>query len=369
MLREFERHLRLERGRSENTLRAYLRDVGSLAQAVWPEGMPPFRPAALDRLDLEGLRGWLAADAQAGASPATLARHAAAARTFCAWARREGLLSVDPSARLRAPKRQQHLPPVLRQQQVTRLLDGARAGGVPTDAPSRARAADPAGGLPPAGREPGAARPAGTAPRNAVPNAAALKAAQLNPAAPAGTPTPGGASQEEPREAALRLRDAAALELLYASGVRVGELVGLDVDDVDLHRRTVRVLGKGNKERVVPFGLPAANALQDWMSQGRPVLWAPAAGPALFTGVRGARWGSRQARETVDRALEALGDTSARGPHTLRHTAATHLLDGGADLRSVQELLGHSSLATTQLYTHVSVERLRDGYRRAHPRA
>lgn len=206
-------------------------------------------------------------------------------------------------------------------------------------------------------------------PSNAVPNAAALKAAQTNPAAPVGTPTPGGASPEEPREAALRLRDAAALELLYASGVRVGELVGLDVDDVDLHRRTVRVLGKGNKERVVPFGLPAANALQDWMSQGRPVLWEPAAGPALFTGVRGARWGSRQARETVDRALEALGDTSARGPHTLRHTAATHLLDGGADLRSVQELLGHSSLATTQLYTHVSVERLREGYRRAHPRA
>ncbi len=353
VLHEFERHLRLERGRSENTVRAYLRDVGSLAAAVWPEGMPPFGPATLARLDLEGLRAWLAVDAQAGASPATLARHAAAARTFCAWARREGLLSVDPSARLRAPKRQQHLPAVLRQQQVTRLLDGARTGGTGTD--TGASTGTPAG--------PAAAPAAGrAAPRDAT----------EPPPTTAGTdgPRPGsGAHDEEPRAAALRLRDAAALELLYASGVRVGELVGLDVDDLDLHRRTVRVLGKGNKERVVPFGAPAAAAIEAWLRTGRQALWSPAAGPALFTGVRGARWGSRQARDMVDKALEALGDTSARGPHALRHTAATHLLDGGADLRSVQELLGHSSLATTQLYTHVSVERLREGYRRAHPRA
>lgn len=163
-------------------------------------------------------------------------------------------------------------------------------------------------------------------------------------------------------------RDLAVVELLYASGTRVGELVGLDVDDVDLGRRVLRVLGKGNKERSVPFGIPAEAALRRWLAlRGR--LVTPESGPALFLGRRGGRLGQRQAREIVDRALRGLGDTSASGPHALRHTAATHLLDGGADLRSVQEILGHASLATTQLYTHVSVERLRASYQASHPRA
>ncbi|GAB3284662.1 tyrosine recombinase XerC [Sinomonas notoginsengisoli] len=167
---------------------------------------------------------------------------------------------------------------------------------------------------------------------------------------------------------AVAVRDLALIEVLYATGVRVGELVGLDVDDVDFERRTLRVLGKGDKERTVPFGAPAGEALTEWLS-ARVALANAHSGAALFLGRRGARLGQRQAREVVDRALRGLGDTSARGPHTLRHTAATHLLDGGADLRSVQELLGHASLATTQLYTHVSVERLRASYIAAHPRA
>ena len=166
----------------------------------------------------------------------------------------------------------------------------------------------------------------------------------------------------------VAVRDWALAELLYATGIRVSELVGLDIDDVDLYARTVRVLGKGNKQRTVPFGVPAANAVVRWLG-ARSALVTQDSGSALFLGRRGGRLGQRQARETIDAALKSLGDTAASGPHALRHTAATHLLDGGADLRSVQELLGHSSLATTQLYTHVSVERLRSSYIQAHPRA
>jgi integrase/recombinase XerC len=167
----------------------------------------------------------------------------------------------------------------------------------------------------------------------------------------------------------VNLRDHALLELLYATGIRVGELVGLDVDDVDRERRVVRVLGKGRKERTVPYGLPAAEALDAWLRAGRPALAGAAAGPALFVGVRGARLDQRAARTVVHRRLRAVPGAPDLGPHGLRHTAATHLLEGGADLRSVQELLGHASLGTTQIYTHVSVERLRKAYQQAHPRA
>ncbi|WP_104178862.1 tyrosine recombinase XerC [Arthrobacter sp. B0490] len=165
------------------------------------------------------------------------------------------------------------------------------------------------------------------------------------------------------------LQRRAMVEVLYGTGVRVGELVGLDVDDIDTERRTLLVLGKGSKERTVPYGVPAAHAIDDWLRRGRPRWLTEKSGPALFLGRRGGRIDQRAVRTQVREALEALGDTAARGPHALRHTAATHLLDGGADLRAVQELLGHSSLATTQLYTHVSVDRLRRSYEQAHPRA
>jgi integrase/recombinase XerC len=168
---------------------------------------------------------------------------------------------------------------------------------------------------------------------------------------------------------ATGLRDVAMLELLYATGVRVGELVGLDVDDVDRSRNVVRVFGKGRKERTVPFGNPAAAAVDAWLQKGRPQLVAPGAGAALFVGTRGSRIDQRAVRTLVHRRIADVPGAPDIGPHGLRHTAATHLLEGGADLRSVQELLGHASLATTQLYTHVSTDRLRQAYRQAHPRA
>lgn len=165
------------------------------------------------------------------------------------------------------------------------------------------------------------------------------------------------------------LRDRAALELLYATGIRVGELCGLDIDDVDTGRRVVRVLGKGGKERAVPYGVPAQRALDAWLTAGRP-RWASArSGPALLLGARGGRVDPRTVRAVVHRRLAGVPGAPDLGPHGLRHSAATHLLEGGADLRTVQELLGHATLATTQIYTHVSIERLRTSYERAHPRA
>lgn len=318
----FARHLRYERGRSEHTIRAYTSDVTALCEHAGLE-FEADKADALRRITIAELRAWLAQAAHDGRAPATLARQAASARTFLAWALREGLIESDPSNRLKAPKRNKHLPQVLRNQQAERLLSHS-------------------------------AQPVDSAP-------------------------------EAPQQRAVRLRNQAALELLYASGIRVSELEGLNLEDIDLDQRTAKVLGKGNKERVVPFGVPAEAAIREWLNDGRPHLLKASAQAtsateknnnqgnaleeALFLGVRGGRWGSRQIREAVNTELEKLGDTSARGPHALRHSAATHLLDGGADLRSVQELLGHSSLATTQLYTHVSVERLRTAYQQGHPRA
>ena len=165
------------------------------------------------------------------------------------------------------------------------------------------------------------------------------------------------------------LRDVAMLELLYATGVRVGELVGLDVDDLDGERQVLRVLGKGRKERTVPYGRPAAAAVDRWLALGRPALLVEGAGGALFLGARGRRIDQRAVRTLVHRRIAEVPGAPDLGPHGLRHTAATHLLEGGADLRSVQELLGHASLATTQLYTHVTTDRLRKAYQQAHPRA
>jgi integrase/recombinase XerC len=174
-----------------------------------------------------------------------------------------------------------------------------------------------------------------------------------------------GAQQGDP----LALRDCLIVELLYATGIRVSELCGLDVDDVDNGRRLVRVLGKGNKQRTVPFGEPAQAALEVWLADGRPALATSASAAALLLGARGRRLDQRQARTVVHQTIAAVDGAPDIGPHGLRHSAATHLLEGGADLRVVQELLGHSSLATTQLYTHVSVARLRAVHDQAHPRA
>jgi integrase/recombinase XerC len=169
---------------------------------------------------------------------------------------------------------------------------------------------------------------------------------------------------------AVAVRDLAIVELLYASAIRVSELVGVRASDIDRSRLTVRVLGKGSKERVVPFGVPAARALDTYLSDARPVLLDGRADPgAMFLGARGAPMSTRTVYELVAILLNEVPGSGPSGPHALRHTAATHLLDGGADLRAVQELLGHASLSTTQIYTHVSAERLKQTYATAHPRA
>lgn len=290
---EFARYLAAERNRSVHTVRAYVGDLVSLLDHGVRMGATD--PAGLD---LTVLRSWLARLRSTGAARTTLARRAAAARTFTAWACREGLAAVDAGARLASPRPHRELPAVLRADQAESLMRGPQAGGN-----------DP-----------------------------------------------------------VAVRDRLLLELLYATGVRVGELCGLNVADVDRSRRLLRVLGKGAKERSVPFGVPAERALDEWLRFGRPVLAGPASGDALLVGAKGGRLRTAVARRVVAEYARAAG-LPPTSPHGLRHSAATHLLEGGADLRSVQEMLGHSSLSSTQIYTHVSVERLRAAYRQAHPRA
>jgi integrase/recombinase XerC len=170
-------------------------------------------------------------------------------------------------------------------------------------------------------------------------------------------------------EGPLAIRDLAIVEVLYGSGIRVSELTGLNMEDIDRERNTLRVIGKGNKERIVPIGLPAIHAIENWIKQGRSKILNEVSERALFLGSRGKRIDQRVVREIVYEATQALGGNKRLGPHALRHSAATHLLEGGADLRTVQEILGHSSLSTTQIYTHVSEERIKKAYDQAHPRA
>lgn len=174
-----------------------------------------------------------------------------------------------------------------------------------------------------------------------------------------------GAAEGDP----IALRDRLVVELLYSCGIRVAELCGLDVDDIDTDRRLLRVVGKGDRERAVPYGPPADRALRAWLDGGRPALATARSGPALLVGARGGRLDPRTARRIVNEVTAATPGAPRVSPHALRHSSATHLLEGGADLRHVQELLGHSTPATTQIYTHVSADRLRSAYRGAHPRA
>lgn len=294
----YERHLGLERGLSPHTVRAYVGDVVSLLSELPDE---PTAEGPLGLLDLNVLRGWLAGLLSAGASRSTLARRSAAARTFTAWACRQGLIAVDPGPRLVAPRARRTLPAVLRPDQAAAALEAADSGAAEGDS--------------------------------------------------------------------VALRDQAVLELLYATGIRVSELCGLDLDGVDYSRRVIRVLGKGQRERTVPFGVPAERALWRWQFQGRLRLVGPRSTAAFFLGARGGRLDPRTARRVVHDAVGSVPGAADMGPHGLRHSAATHLLEGGADLRSVQELLGHATLATTQLYTHVTVERLRAIHDRTHPRS
>ncbi|MCY7325539.1 MAG: tyrosine recombinase XerC [Microbacteriaceae bacterium] len=334
-LEDFAAHLAVERGFSAHTVRAYRSDLSGFVAFAAARGVNS--PA---EVTLELLRDWLWLGSQASVSKATLARRSAAARGFTAWLARNGSAPVDAATRLRAPKPDRHLPRVLTRDQIDAVLASLAA---------RVRSGD-----------------------------------------------------------ANSLRDVAVVELLYASALRVSEVTGLDVGDVDLGSLTVRVMGKGAKERVVPFGVPARRAIEAWLDEGRHRLLADAAQraergdsvgraesagraesepagpdgraelttrgapvehPALFLGPRGGRLGTRTVYRLVAELLDGLPGSGPAGPHTLRHTAATHLLDGGADLRAVQEMLGHASLGTTQIYTHVSTERLTASYRSAHPRA
>lgn len=318
VLEEFARYLALERGRSAHTVRAYRREAADLLAHLRDR-----ERIELPELDVAALRSWLAVRAETGAAPSTLARSAAAARTFTSWLAASGKIPHDVGGRLRAPKRGRHLPVVLSGEQAGELMDAVHQARTASAPPSPGEVPDP---------------------------------------------DAGGSDAQQ----ALLLRDAAVLELLYSSGLRVSELVSLDRNGIDPAQRTVRVRGKGDKERIVPVGIPALDAVQRWQSLGRPVLAAadPArAGDALFLGARGGRLGDRAVRRVIRRWAVEAGIPKDVTPHTLRHSAATHLVEGGADLRSVQDFLGHSSLATTQIYTHVSAERLRRTLEQAHPRA
>ena len=258
-----------------------------------------------DQVTLRDLRTWLANQHATGADRSTLQRRAAAVRTFFAWAEHTGRITADPARGLRSPKVDRRLPPTLEIDHARKMLDDLAAAA---------------------------------------------------------------AAAEEPAERAAALRDSAILEVLYSTGIRVSELCGLDLSDQDTERELLRVLGKGGKQRVVPLGGPARRSLDAWLGV-RELLAAPGVGSAVFVGDRGGRIDPRVVRRIVHRALARIPEAPDLGPHGLRHAMATHLLEGGADLRSVQELLGHSSLATTQLYTHVTTERLRKAYQQAHPRA
>lgn len=310
---DFVGQLATLRGFSENTARSYRSDLASLTEFARRRGV-----TTIDAVDLDLLRDWLWSASNSGLAKSTLARRTAAARSLTAWSTRTGLTRADAASRLRAPKSDQHLPRVLTRGQIDGILDSLAA---------LAASGDP-----------------------------------------------------------VAQRNVAIVELLYASALRVSELVGLDLDRVDLERLTVRVTGKGSKERVVPFGVPAKAAIAAYLDRARPLLLTGSvtasqpttadegrprveAATAVFLGARGKRIGSRTVYDLVAGLLSEIPGSGPSGPHTLRHTAATHLLDGGADLRAVQELLGHASLGTTQIYTHVSMERLKESYRTAHPRA
>lgn len=291
-----------EYGYSEHTLRSYRRDLRTFTEFAEEQGS-----SEISQLDLELLRAWLWERQQQGLAAATIARNVATLKSFGGWLELRQHVPGNPASRLRTPKVPKHLPRVLTQEQITRVLERAE---------QRAAASTP----------------------------------------------------EE-------VRDHAVLELLYSSALRVSELTTLRLDGVNQHERSVRVLGKGNKERVVPLGAPAARALERYLAAARPQLLSRTASPethaeACFIGNRGGQpLTSSAVYRLVSRELASEPGGGPSGPHTLRHTAATHLLDGGADLRVVQELLGHSSLSSTQVYTHVSMERLAAAYKQAHPRA
>ncbi|MCX7819147.1 MAG: tyrosine recombinase XerC [Kiritimatiellae bacterium] len=311
-VRRFVEYLRAERDASPHTMSAYLGDLRQFVDAVWGAGASP--PHPWTTCDRYAARRFLVELHRDGHSPATVARKASSLRCFFRFLLRENLAAANPFRGVHLPARQRRLPSVLTVAEVGRLLDApARLADI-----RLARCDDPQR-------------------RRWIEYAAA--------------------------------RDRAILELLYSTGMRVGECVGLRAAQVDELSGVVRVLGKGRKERICPLGRPALRALRTALKLRNelfPTLQGPTA--PLFVNRRGGRLGARSVQRILKPYLAIANLSAEVTPHTLRHSFATHLLDAGADLRSVQELLGHASLSTTQLYTHVSIERLREVYERTHPR-
>jgi integrase/recombinase XerC len=320
----FADHLSLERRLSAHTVRAYRNDVSSLSSFLARGGR-----TLLDA-DHAVLRRWLAQLRTRGFARSSLHRKAAAVRTFYAWASRRGMIASSPATLLSGPSPASRLPTVLKASEAKLLATAPQTAG------------------------------------------------DVGAAGDSGPPRSDDARSADPKI----LRDRAVLELLYGCGLRVAELCGLNVEDVDTGRQRVRVMGKGGKERVVPMGDFAAQALHDYLREGRAGFLRSDQGEsrrstpspqadqsALFFNRRRKRLGPRDARALVDRYVRAVLGGRKVSPHTLRHSFATHLLEGGADIRTVQDLLGHASLATTQRYTHVSRGRLFEAYRQSHPRA
>jgi integrase/recombinase XerC len=353
LIHRFLEHLEGERNVSPHTVRAYEGDLTRfldfLARDFLGRPAAEIRPADVDGL---AVRSFLAALNAQGLARRSQARALSALKSLLRFACREGTLAANPALGVPSPKLPKTLPRHLRPGEIEALLD-APAGGA-----RRALQRSAAGGAAAGGSAGGGSGEAGTA-------------------ATAGHADPTGEAGPLPD---LALRDRAVFELLYATGLRVAELVGLDWGAIDLPGRVLRVLGKGGKERMVPFGRPAAAALAAWLDAWEDVRAAADTGGAaggsaaataepVFLNHRGGRLTDRSVRRILDRWVEQTALARGVHPHTLRHTFATHLLENGADLRTIQELLGHSSLSTTQKYTHVEVERLLTVYRGAHPRA
>jgi integrase/recombinase XerC len=307
-LRDFARYLEGEKDASGHTLEAYSRDLLQFAAFTWPDQTAPFDWPSVKRPQA---RAFLVDLQSTGCQPATTGRKLSSLRSFYRFLLREGRVEENPFAGLPRPKRQRNLPHILSPDEMTRLLE-----------------------------------------------------------------TPGRvlAEQQEPSEfdRYRASRDTAVLEVLYSTGVRLSELTGLREDRIDLIGGVIRVLGKGKKERLCPLGGPAARALNEALEAREPFLAGlgkQGRPPALFLNKLGTGLSNRSIQRMLKTTLRAAGLPEDLYPHALRHSFATHLLDAGADLRSVQELLGHSSLSTTQIYTHVSIERMKEVYNRAHPRA
>lgn len=329
LLQQWLSFLANSKGLSAQTLRAYEADLRSCLGFIRERGGHD-RPVE-SLLTTRMLRSWLSSTLAQGATRSTAARKTSSLRSFCRWAHHRGFLSADPSAVLVSARADQRLPEVIDVDTAARLLNHAAALVVAPQEDAGSIEGAPTGHTQPTAQNP-------------VPK------------------------KVQEKNLACALRDWAMLELIYSAGLRVSELCVLDITSIDPSTGTIRVIGKGNKERVVPVGDVAVRAWEAWMHRGRPLLVAEHSGRALFLGKRGGRIDPRTVRQVVH-DMTAQAGVKDLAPHALRHTAATHLLQGGADLRAVQEILGHASLATTQRYTHVDAQRLSAIYLQAHPRA